>query len=269
VSWNIALSIFALFQSLPKYIIDCRMSRHSSVSPGRKLSYDETEANACREFEYRPVPGQLSQSFKIVRKWCETTTWAKSPSSTDSNDYCFVLTPSSGNSLSDVQTQVESDGNDHAGTSVTSAELARIWQTIQNDWALWPGYDDDLRRSVVISRPQELDELDEDDEHTRERTLARAANSIEIARSRMRLAMPPVPYVKRALDVDQNLLAKRRDSQIPPELLESFPDHDGSVVRRVATMTSAGMKYMPQKSSEQQDEAQQPRSSKMSAKIEQ
>jgi hypothetical protein len=247
------------------------MSRHSSVSPGRKISYDEAEANACRGFEYKPVPGKQTQSCKIVRQWSETTSWAKTFSSTDSDDYCFVLTPSTEDSFSDVQTPVDSDGHDHAATAVTPAELARRWQTIQSDWELWPGYDDELRQSVVISRPQELDELDEMNEHDaqlRGRSLARAANSIEIARSRMRVAVPPVPYTSRTLDVDQNLLTKRRDSQIPPELHECFPDHDKNVTRRVATMTPAGMRYMPQKDPEQHHDVSQLKSSKTSAEVE-
>jgi hypothetical protein len=242
------------------------MSRHSSVSPGRKISYDEAEANACREFEYRPVHGQLAQSCKIVRQWCEATAWAKPLLSADSDDYCFVLTPSSGGSLSDEQTQDDSDEHYHAAEGVTSAELARRWQTIQSEWALWPGYDEELRQSIVVSRPEGLGELAEYDEHTRGSTLARAVNSIDIARARMRLAVSPVPYTSRTRDVEQHPMVERRDSQIPSELQETFPDHNGGAIRRVATMTSAGMKYMPQKHSEDHGGAPQPRSLKMSAK---
>jgi hypothetical protein len=238
------------------------MSRHSSLSPKRTTSYDEVEANACREFEYKPVEGQVAQSCKIVGQSCEVSQWARASSPTESEEYCFVLTGE--DLISFAGDERGSDSRDHAFPGVTSTELVERWRTIQNDWEVWPGSLDESRQSVVLSTEQTSDYQDDQDASSLAESFADAVSFVDMTSLRTGVALPPMTQPTSA---DQHVKTDRRDSQIPQELQATFLGESGDRVRRIATMTPTGMKYLPQKHFEQDNDLPQLRSSRLRTKI--
>jgi hypothetical protein len=251
-----------------------KLSRLAPDSPKRsrkrQISHDEAEANAYREYEYKPARGQPSQSSRIVRQYDEPTWWPRSSSPTWSDEYCFVLTPSPRGSVVASRSQCDCDECAGNGTGLTSAELVQRWHAIQDDWELWPGnYYDHSRQRVVVSRPQDYHHgLDSDEYGIHEERFEDTTAFINVSNWRRGVALPPQPSSRTTVEPEQENTARRRDSRIPQELQNCFLGAGGAGVRRIATMTPVGMKYLPLRNSDEPSDDLPPlKSSRVRAKI--
>jgi hypothetical protein len=251
-----------------------KLSRLAPDSPNRsqkrQISYNEAEANACRVYEYKPVRGQPSQSSRIARQQSEPNWWRRSSSPTWSDEYCFVLTPSPRGSVVAPRSQCDCDECTCNGTGLTSAELVQRWHAIQDDWELWPGnYYDHSRQRVVVSRPPHYDHgLDKYEYRIHEERFEDTTGFINVSNWRRSVALPPQPSSRIIVDPEPENTARRRDSRIPQELQKCFLGAGGAGVRRIATMTPAGMKYLPLRTSDEQSDDLPPlKSSRVRVKI--